>query len=458
MRTRSRDCVSSSKPSRCALMRASSSNRQPGWPETAINAMSQAHLNAPRLAPKHSDFWLLTSRLPYPEGISRAKPLSSRLAARKRSRDGHRSLTVAARIGAASVSDGLRKGTKPAGHGASFCRAGRSSTALQTVNQAGHVAGAEAVVDVHHRDVRGATVEHAEQGGEAVETGAIADAGGDGDHRAGNHAAHHAGKRTLHAGADHDDAGFGEAFAVAHEAVDAGHADIVDGVDFIAHQFRGDPGFLGDRHIAGAGANHGDAAFAVNGAVAPETDGAGEDRVFAAGQLGGDGGGANRVGAGDQNIARILQQAGGDGDHVIGGLALGEDDLWNAVPQGAMVIHLGEAQVFKGHVAHARDGGIDIDRAVTDLLEQGTELILVHESRVSKRRLSPLQYRIMTAHPTKVLSGLGLFCAFRTIVSRAGVLDDRSRMEISTSEGSARFGGMTDRRGTSRFPVQEDVK
>src|ERR1035441_4847365 len=94
-------------------------------------------------------------------------------------------------------------------------------------------------------------------------------------------------------------------FRVAHEAVDAGHADIVDGVDFIAHQFRGNPGFLGDRHIAGAGADHTDAAFAVNGAVAPETDGASDHRVFAAGQLGGHGRGANRVGPGDQNVARI---------------------------------------------------------------------------------------------------------------------------------------------------------
>ena len=31
-------------------------------------------------------------------------------------------------------------------------------------------------------------------------------------------------------------------------------------------------------------------------------------------------------------------------------------------------------------------------------------------------------------------------------------------MEISTNEGSANLGGMSDRRGTSRFPVQEDVK
>src|ERR1039458_1165213 len=64
----------------------------------------------------------------------------------------------------------------------------------------------------------------------------------------------------------------------------------------------------------------------------------------------------------------------------------------------------------------------------------------------------------MTASRTKVPACLGLFCAFRAIVSSAIVLDDRSRMEISTGEASAKFGGMPDRRGTSRFPVQEDVK
>lgn len=31
-------------------------------------------------------------------------------------------------------------------------------------------------------------------------------------------------------------------------------------------------------------------------------------------------------------------------------------------------------------------------------------------------------------------------------------------MEISTDESGAHFGGIPDRRGTSRFPVQEDVK
>ena len=40
MSERMRDCVSSSKPSRCAANRATSSYRQPGCPETAISPMS----------------------------------------------------------------------------------------------------------------------------------------------------------------------------------------------------------------------------------------------------------------------------------------------------------------------------------------------------------------------------------------------------------------------------------
>src|ERR1017187_1510707 len=43
---RTRDCVNNSKPSRCALNRATSSKRQPEWPETAISAMIQAHHSA----------------------------------------------------------------------------------------------------------------------------------------------------------------------------------------------------------------------------------------------------------------------------------------------------------------------------------------------------------------------------------------------------------------------------
>ena len=67
----------------------------------------------------------------------------------------------------------------------------------------GEVAGAVAVVDVDHRHPRCAGVEHGQQRGEAAERGAVADRGGQRDHRHADQAGHHAGQRAVHAGRDH---------------------------------------------------------------------------------------------------------------------------------------------------------------------------------------------------------------------------------------------------------------
>jgi hypothetical protein len=48
------------------------------------------------------------------------------------------------------------------------------------VDQARHGRRAEAVVDVHDGHPAGTGVQHAQQGGDPPETGAVADAGGDG--------------------------------------------------------------------------------------------------------------------------------------------------------------------------------------------------------------------------------------------------------------------------------------
>ena len=71
--------------------------------------------------------------------------------------------------------------------------------------------------------------------------------------------------------------------------MDASHADIVNGIHLVAHHLGGDLRFFGHRHIAGAGADHGDPALAVNRAVAPEADRAGKRKVFGAGKCGFDG-------------------------------------------------------------------------------------------------------------------------------------------------------------------------
>ena len=67
-----------------------------------------------------------------------------------------------------------------------------------------------------------------------------------------------------------------------------------------------------------------------------------------------------------------------------GRLALGEDDFGHAVAQGAVVVHLGEPEVFKRHVPHAPHGYVDIYRAGAYLFEERTHLVLVHDARISE--------------------------------------------------------------------------
>ena len=56
--------------------------------------------------------------------------------------------------------------------------------------------------------------------------------------------------------------------------MDTSDTDVMNGFHFIAHDFGGDLRLLGDKDIAGAGADNGDLALAAEGFVAPETDGA----------------------------------------------------------------------------------------------------------------------------------------------------------------------------------------
>ena len=72
------------------------------------------------------------------------------------------------------------------------------------VHQVRGVAGAEAVVHVHHGNAGCARIQHGEQRREAAEVGAVADAGRHGDHRPIHQAAHNARQRALEARDHHD--------------------------------------------------------------------------------------------------------------------------------------------------------------------------------------------------------------------------------------------------------------
>src|SRR2546426_5344383 len=146
--------------------------------------------------------------------------------------------------------------------------------ALEPVDHAGDVPGAEAVVDVDHSDVGRATVQHAEKRRQAAETGAIPDAGGHGDHGHAHHAADHARQRALHARDDDDHAGAAQVAALAEQPVDSGHTDVVERLRAIAHRFGSDQGFFRYRDVGSPCRHHQHFALAANLPVAANGDGA----------------------------------------------------------------------------------------------------------------------------------------------------------------------------------------
>ena len=61
-------------------------------------------------------------------------------------------------------------------------------------------------------------------------------------------------------------------------------------------------------------------------------------------------------------------------------LALAENHFCEAVPQSAVMIQLGPAQVLEWQVAHPFDCGIDVDGARSDFLQQEPQLVLIHST------------------------------------------------------------------------------
>jgi hypothetical protein len=58
--------------------------------------------------------------------------------------------------------------------------------------------------------------------------------------------------------------------------------------------------------------------------------------------------------------------------------ALAEHYFRHAMPQRAMVIDLGEAQVFERHVLHAGSAVVDIRRAAADVFQKRAEPVFGH--------------------------------------------------------------------------------
>jgi len=95
------------------------------------------------------------------------------------------------------------------------------------VDQAGDRRRAESVVDVHDRDARCATVQHAEQGGQSAEAGSVSNRCRDGNDRDCDETLHHAWQCALHSSHHDDDVSIGEAFSLVQQSMQSCHADVV---------------------------------------------------------------------------------------------------------------------------------------------------------------------------------------------------------------------------------------
>src|SRR5690349_10747126 len=98
--------------------------------------------------------------------------------------------------------------------GAPITSASEQPSAL-AIDQAGYIASAESIVDIHHRDVALATVQHSQVGRESVETGSIADTGGHRDHGACHQSADSTGQRAFHPCHNNDNLGRSETVQIA---------------------------------------------------------------------------------------------------------------------------------------------------------------------------------------------------------------------------------------------------
>src|SRR5919197_442062 len=222
-----------------------------------------------------------------------------------------------------------------------------------SVDEAGDEARAEAVVYVDDRDVRRAGVEHAEQGGDAAEARAVADAGGDGDDRRGDQPADDRRERALHPGGDDEDARRAQALALGHDAVDAGDARVPDPLDAVAHRLGRERGLLGDGDVARAGGDDHHGAGAALRSVAHDADHARLSVPLGLRADVADFAECALVRARDEHVRGAARERLDDLDPLRARLPRPEDDLGEALPRGPRVVDARVPDVLEVQVRDA---------------------------------------------------------------------------------------------------------
>ncbi len=163
--------------------------------------------------------------------------------------------------------------------------------------------------------------------------------------------------------------------------MDAGYADVEEGFDAIAHGAGGVNGFFGDRDIAGAGGDDKDGSLPGDLGVAFDGDDAGEFMEFCGAADAADGGVDSFVGAGDEDVVagvRALEHGLRDGSDLGGGFSFAEDDFREALAEGAVVVDIGDADVFEGQMLETLEGGFGGELFGLNLLQNFQNFLRVH--------------------------------------------------------------------------------
>jgi len=79
-----------------------------------------------------------------------------------------------------------------------------------------------------------------------------------------------------------------------------------------------------------------------------------------------------------EDVAFVGGQSCEDFGYLRGGLAFAEDHFGHALAEGAVVVELGEAEVFEGEMAQALDGLVGGQFALADLVEELSDGFGVH--------------------------------------------------------------------------------
>jgi hypothetical protein len=169
------------------------------------------------------------------------------------------------------------------------------------------------------------------------------------------------------------------------QAVQSGDADVVEAIDAVAHQLRGDGRFLRHGEIRGAGGGDEDRSAAARRVSEIERDAAGQLVIFSVWQLARDGRVRVGAGAGDEEALPRRDEARGDRGNLCGRFSLAEDDFGEALSHVAVMIDARESEIFVGLLAQKlkeplvrrlRSNGSGVN-----LVEQGAELLTVHRGK-----------------------------------------------------------------------------